>query len=110
MRVVLTLLSVALLLISADSFAERDRDKERKEQASMSRNGQSSQLMQAPRSPRISTQQAASMVKNRYAGSRVLGVTAIANDGSTLYRVRTLSGDGVVKSVFVDGRSGEVFE
>ena len=59
---------------------------------------------------RISTKGAASLVKQRYASSKVLGVTLLDERGSRIYRVRTLSPNGVVKSVFVDGRSGEVFE
>jgi len=58
----------------------------------------------------ISTKGAASLVKERYSSSKVLGVTLLDERGPRIYRVRTLSPNGVVKSVFVDGRSGEVFE
>ena len=63
-----------------------------------------------PKQHRISSQRAASLVKQRYASSRVLGVSLMSGKGSPIYRVKTLSQQGVVKSVFVDGRSGKVFE
>jgi uncharacterized membrane protein YkoI len=57
----------------------------------------------------ITRGQAASKVKQRYKSSRIMGISR--TDGATpLYRVRILSREGVVKSVFVDGRTGEVFE
>lgn len=58
----------------------------------------------------ISNKRAASLVKERYSASRILGVSLLDDQGPPVYRVRTLSNDGVVKSVFVDGKSGEVFE
>tara|TARA_B110000467_G_C18205178_1_gene414127 strand:- start:353 stop:691 length:339 start_codon:yes stop_codon:yes gene_type:complete len=58
----------------------------------------------------ISNKRAASLVKERYSASRILGVSLLDDHGPPVYRVRTLSSNGVVKSVFVDGNSGEVFE
>ena len=58
----------------------------------------------------ISNKRAASLVKERYSSSRILGVSLLDDKGPPVYRVRTLSTNGVVKSVFVDGNSGEVFE
>jgi uncharacterized membrane protein YkoI len=58
----------------------------------------------------ISNKRAASLVKERYSTSRILGVSLLDDEGPPVYRVRTLSPNGVVKSVFVDGKSGEVFE
>jgi uncharacterized membrane protein YkoI len=58
----------------------------------------------------ISNKRAASLVKERYSASRILGVSLLDDKGPPVYRVRTLSANGVVKSVFVDGNSGEVFE
>lgn len=58
----------------------------------------------------ISNKRAASLVKERYSSSRILGVSLLDDKGPPVYRVRTLSSKGVVKSVFVDGNSGEVFE
>ncbi|MBT4162761.1 MAG: PepSY domain-containing protein [Gammaproteobacteria bacterium] len=59
---------------------------------------------------RISNSRAASLVKKKYSGTRVLGVSRLERGDSPMFKVRTLSKDGVVKSVFVDGRTGEVFE
>ncbi len=61
-------------------------------------------------SAKISSRRAASLVKQRYSDARVLGVQLLDKGGSPVYRVKTLSEDGVVKSVFVDGNSGAVFE
>jgi uncharacterized membrane protein YkoI len=67
------------------------------------------QLVSGSRSG-ISNKRAASLVKERYTASRILGVSLLDDKGPPVYRVRTLSTNGVVKSVFVDGNSGEVFE
>jgi len=67
------------------------------------------QLVRGNRSS-ISNKRAASLVKKRYSSSRILGVSLLDDQGPAVYRVGTLSEDGVVKSVFVDGNSGEVFE
>jgi hypothetical protein len=62
-------------------------------------------------SSQISNRRAATLVKQRYANARILGVSRMSEQGGPpMFRVRTLSPEGVVKSVFVDGRSGEVFE
>jgi len=58
----------------------------------------------------ISNKRAAALVKQRYSASRILGVSLLDNNGPPIYRVRTLSPKGVVRSVFVDGNTGEVFE
>ena len=58
----------------------------------------------------ISDQRAASLVKERHSGSRILGVSLIDQQGPPVYKVRTLSPEGVVRSVFVDAHSGEIFE
>lgn len=59
---------------------------------------------------RISNSRAASLVKQRHGSSRILGVNLLERGGSPVYKIRTLSPDGVVKSIFVDGRTGEVFD
>ena len=61
-------------------------------------------------SARISNAKAASLVKKRYRASKIVGVSLLNRGGSPVYRVRTLSPKGVVKAVFVDGRTGEVFD
>ena len=72
---------------------------------------QQNQRLVAPETARrISNRQAASLVKKRYGASKILGISLLNDSGPPVYRVRTLSPDGVVKSVFVDGRTGEVFE
>jgi len=37
-------------------------------------------------------------------------VTRLDEGGAPLYKIRTLSKDGVVRSVFVDSKTGEVFQ
>ncbi len=59
---------------------------------------------------RIGTKQAASRVKQRYQGSKILSIDLIQSKGPSVYRVKTLSASGVVKYVFVDGTTGDVFE
>ena len=58
----------------------------------------------------ISGKHAITLVKQRHATSRVLGFSLLDEAGAPVYRVRTLSPDGVVRSVFVDGLTGEVFD
>ena len=74
---------------------------------------QPNQLVADP-SPRLSSEAAAALVRAEYAGSRILSVSLLDDEewetGVGIYRVRTLSKKGVVRSVFVDGDSGEVFE
>jgi hypothetical protein len=60
--------------------------------------------------PRIKNRQAASLVKKRYVNARILSISLIESKGPPVYRVKTLSDDGIVKYVFVDGQSGDVFE
>ncbi len=59
---------------------------------------------------RISSKQAASRVKQKYQGSKILSINLIQSKGPAVYRAKTLSADGVVKYVFVDGTTGDVFE
>ncbi len=59
---------------------------------------------------KIGNRQAASLVKKRYHSSKVLSINLIQSKGPPVYRVKTLSSNGVVKYVFVDGISGNVFE
>jgi len=63
------------------------------------------------RSPKVGSQQAAASVRQAYANNKILSVQLIASPkGPPVYRVKTLSPDGVVKYVFVDGTSGDIFE
>ncbi len=59
---------------------------------------------------RLGLKQATDKVQQRYHKHKVLSVNLISSKGPATYRVKTLSSKGVVKYVFVDGNSGEVFE
>ena len=59
---------------------------------------------------KIGTKQAASRVKQKYQGSKILSINLIQSKGPAVYRVKTLSASGVVKYVYVDGTTGDVFE
>lgn len=61
-------------------------------------------------SRRISNRKAASLVKQKYSSSRVLGVDLMDKGGAPIYRVKTLSPDGVVKTVYLDGETGEILK
>ncbi len=101
----ITILLVGCLFVTGHAFAD-PRNKGSREAGYSSGN----QLVQDKKPLRVSNQRAAELVKRRYSGSRVLGVSLIDSKGPPVYRVKTLSDKGVVRSVFVDGTSGEVFE
>ena len=67
-------------------------------------------IMPSQRKPKIGDQQAAAKVRETHANQKILAVQLIESQGPPVYRVKTLSEDGVVKYVFVDGVSGDVFE
>ena len=71
---------------------------------------QDSQGFMPNQQAKLDSREAASLVKNRYQGSKVLSINMIDSKGPPVYRVKTLSSDGVVKYVFVDGITGAVFE
>ena len=105
--VILVLFTVGPIPIS-DSLADHHEKKDaRRPMAAQSL--VPNQLVPGNRSG-ISNKHAASLVKQRYSSLRILGVSLLDDQGPPIYRVRTLSAKGVVKSVFVDGNSGEVFE
>ena len=63
------------------------------------------------RAPRVGNQQAAAQVKHAYSNRKILSLELMNNaKGPPLYRVKTLSPNGVVKYVYVDAISGDVFE
>lgn len=106
--VALLLLAVLGTLVSAPALSQpEDEDSLRKPLGIQSAPGRP--FVQEP-DARISNRAAAALVKQRYGNARILGISLMDNQGPPIYRVRTLSPDGVVKSVFVDGESGEVFE
>lgn len=98
------LLTLFALKAHADSRGNKDG------RNSMGASHQSELVQNNRKHPKINNQRAASLVKQRYPGSRILGMSLLDKGGAPVYRARTLSPDGLVKSVFVDGRSGEVFE
>lgn len=59
---------------------------------------------------KINTRQAATRVKQKYHSSKILSIDLIQSKGPAVYRVKTLSASGVVKYVYVDGTTGDVFE
>jgi uncharacterized membrane protein YkoI len=59
---------------------------------------------------RLGRKQATDKVKQRYRGHKILSINLISSKGPATYRVKTLSSEGVVKYVFVDGNNGDVFE
>lgn len=103
-RWLIRLCLVTGLLLSA--FAVQSQPSDGKQKARGERNG--NQLV-SEKPGGISQGQAAARVKQQYKGARIMGINRIEG-GAPLYRVRLLSEQGVVKSVFVDGRTGEVFE
>ena len=62
------------------------------------------------RGPSIDNQSAARRVKKRFQDRRILGIKMIERNNRRLYRVKTLSEDGVVKFVNVDAESGALTE
>ena len=69
-----------------------------------------SSLVQGQPSATISNQHAAGNVRQEFPGSKILSVKMMGSNGPPVYKIKTLSGNGVVKFVYVDGTSGEVFE
>lgn len=67
-------------------------------------------ILPSQQSPKIGSQQAASSVKRTFADRKILSVKLMDAKGPPVYRVKTLSDDGVVGYVYVDGNSGDVFE
>ena len=103
------LLCLSVVLASSQVWADGKRNEQDiRNPLGINSSSQNPMANQAKR--RISNRKAASLVKQKFNSSRVLGVSLIEKNGPPIYRVRTLSPDGVVKSVFVDGESGEVFE
>ncbi len=63
-----------------------------------------------PRAQRLDSRDAAAQVRQQYQSHKILSVSLIDSKGPVVYRVKTLSPKGVVKTVFVDGNSGNVFD
>tara|TARA_R110002072_G_scaffold31735_5_gene97581 strand:- start:68107 stop:68409 length:303 start_codon:yes stop_codon:yes gene_type:complete len=58
---------------------------------------------------RTGSREAANQAKQRYPDSKILSINPVRNNDRQ-YRIKLLSNDGVVKYVFVDATSGEVFD
>ena len=58
----------------------------------------------------FTNRQVAAMVKRRYTDSRILSIELKERKGTRIYKVKTLSDSGVMKYVFVDAGSGDIFE
>lgn len=63
-----------------------------------------------PRAQRLDSRAAAARVQQQYQAYKILSVSLIDSKGPVVYRVKTLSADGVVKTIFVDGSTGNVFD
>ena len=63
------------------------------------------------RSPRVHSEQAVAQVKRAFADYKILSIQLVDSaKGSPVYRVKTLTPKGIVKYIYVDGQSGDVFE
>lgn len=67
-------------------------------------------IVQEQQGVSVSNQQAAGNVRQQFPGSKILSVKMMGSGGPPVYKIKTLSGSGVVTFVYVDGTSGEVFE
>lgn len=100
-------LSVAPLL-AASPFARSDEGIQLAAREGMRPEPQG--ILPGARGPKVGNQQAASRVRQAYGSHKILSVQLIEGKGPPVYRVKTLSEEGVVKYVFVDGTSGDLFE
>jgi hypothetical protein len=68
-------------------------------------------LVSTERTPKVGNQQAVERVKHAFSDYKILSLRLMESaKGPPVYRVKTLSPEGVVKYVYVDGISGDVFE
>ena len=97
------LVMIAMLLVSVDAVS-------RHAVSAYALSAQASSSLLPSQSARVSNKEATSSVKQRYQNSKILSINLIQSKGPPVYKVKTLSSDGVVKYVFVDGTTGDVFE
>lgn len=64
-------------------------------------------LVAAARGARISLDQAVSMVLGRY-GGKVIRAESRTRDGRTIHSIKLLTDDGRVRTVQVDGETGQI--
>jgi len=105
--------AIVLLLSAAPSSALFDADTAVRDVAALfalqGRDQPSSPALMAAARAQIDAQQAAAAVQKRYRG-KILSVKLIDSKGPPVYRVKTITPRGVVKVVFVDALTGDVFE
>ncbi|CAN5305143.1 hypothetical protein BH24PSE2_BH24PSE2_10450 [soil metagenome] len=65
------------------------------------------ELTVAARGPRISLDQAVSMVLGRY-GGKVISAETRSRNGRVIHQIKLLTDDGRVRTVRVDGRTGNI--
>jgi len=63
-----------------------------------------------PALQRLDSRTAAARVRQQHQNHKILSIQLIEGQGPGVFRVKTLSPQGVVKYVFVDASSGNVFE
>lgn len=68
-------------------------------------------LLDNSRPPKVGSSQAVEQVKRAYSDSKILSMQLMeSGKGPPVYRVKTLTSEGVVKYIYVDAMSGDVFE
>lgn len=102
----LVLLAFVALNAAANPFDHSDRGSYRS--AEFQADAQKGFLPSKSRS-RAGGKEAASLAKQSFPQSKILSVKPMQSNGNQ-YRVKLLSNGGVVKYVFVDASSGEVFD
>lgn len=89
----------------------QDRDAGRRAGPEYMHPGQKSLLGADNRRPRVGDEQAAAQVRRAFSNYKILSLRLLSNGkGPPFYRAKMLSPNGVVKYVYVDAISGQVFE
>ena len=99
---------IAMLSVSVDAISMQATSRHGALILAMSAQATSSLL--PSQSAKVSNKEATSSVKQEYKDSKILSINLMKSKGPPVYKVKTLSSDGVVKYVFVDGTTGDVFE
>lgn len=105
-----TLLVVVLLCIMSTALARPPFAAPGKSHAAAPGNTAGPPPMKGIRqNPGMGSQQVAELVKRQCIDCKILSVRMAPGHGSQVYKVKTLSSEGIVKYVFVDGENGSVF-
>lgn len=68
-------------------------------------------MLEQRHGPRVGNQQAAAQVKRAFSNYKILSMQLMKSASAPpVYRVKALTPEGVVKYVYVDAMSGDVFE